>query len=135
MALEIEKKYRISDEIRTRIRAELERQGAVRIGEEFESNTIYSGGSLTDTGGVIRIRTTDSRSLLTYKRRVPSDSEMKVQIEHETEISDPASAADLLRELGLQAALVYEKRRETWRFADVEVVVDELPFGLFVEIE
>ena len=33
------------------------------------------------------------------------------------------------------APLVYEKRRETWSLAGAEVVIDELPFGLFVEIE
>jgi adenylate cyclase class 2 len=31
--------------------------------------------------------------------------------------------------------LVYEKRRETWRLERTEIVIDELPFGLFMEIE
>jgi adenylate cyclase class IV len=30
---------------------------------------------------------------------------------------------------------VYEKRRKYWRFDGVEVVLDELPFGLYMEIE
>ncbi|MDT7602444.1 MAG: adenylate cyclase, class 2, partial [Acidobacteriota bacterium] len=32
-------------------------------------------------------------------------------------------------------ALVYEKRRETWTLDGVEIVIDELPFGWFAEIE
>jgi len=31
--------------------------------------------------------------------------------------------------------LVYEKRRRTWSLGRTEVVIDELPFGLFMEIE
>jgi adenylate cyclase class 2 len=31
--------------------------------------------------------------------------------------------------------LVYEKRRATWHWKNAEIVVDDLPFGLFVEIE
>ena len=30
---------------------------------------------------------------------------------------------------------MYEKRRETWTFVGAEIVIDELPFGVFVEIE
>ena len=37
--------------------------------------------------------------------------------------------------MGFQKNLVYEKRRKTWHFRDVELVLDELPFGLFMEIE
>ena len=31
--------------------------------------------------------------------------------------------------------MVYEKRRTTWEIGDSEIVIDELPFGLFMEIE
>ena len=41
----------------------------------------------------------------------------------------------ILEALGYYPALVYEKRRETWRLGETEIVVDELPFGLFMEIE
>jgi adenylate cyclase class 2 len=37
--------------------------------------------------------------------------------------------------LGFKRRLIYEKRRETWKFRDVEIVFDELPFGSFMEIE
>jgi len=43
--------------------------------------------------------------------------------------------AAILEALGYRPALVYEKRRTTWRVAAAEVVFDELPFGLFLEIE
>ena len=37
--------------------------------------------------------------------------------------------------LGLARVLIYEKKRRTYKFRSVEVVLDELPFGLFMEIE
>ncbi len=37
--------------------------------------------------------------------------------------------------MGFMPALVYEKRRETWTLGKTEIVIDELPFGLFMEIE
>ncbi len=37
--------------------------------------------------------------------------------------------------MGLVKNLVYEKRRKTYKFRDVEIVLDELPFGFFMEIE
>ena len=37
--------------------------------------------------------------------------------------------------MNYRAALVYEKRRRTWNFRTVEIVLDSLPFGEFMEIE
>ena len=41
----------------------------------------------------------------------------------------------ILVALGFSPALVYEKRRQTWKLGNTEVVIDVLPFGLFLEIE
>ena len=41
----------------------------------------------------------------------------------------------ILEALGFKPVLVYEKRRHTWSLGETEVVIDELPFGLFMEIE
>ncbi len=75
------------------------------------------------------------RALFTFKERDLSGSPVKRQREEETEVSDAAALAAILEALGYRPALVYEKRRQTWRLAGTEVVLDELPFGLFVEIE
>jgi adenylate cyclase class 2 len=50
-------------------------------------------------------------------------------------VADADAAARILEAVGFRPALVYEKRRETWRLGPAEVVIDELPFGWFVEIE
>lgn len=133
--LEIEKKYRLSRERLREIVSSLREIGADFIGEDLEENTIYGGEALDQTGGVVRIRKTQDRALLTFKRRVEHQADVKQQIEHETEISDVDAAAEIIAELGLIAKLVYEKRRKIWRLRETEIVLDELPFGLFMEIE
>jgi adenylate cyclase, class 2 len=66
---------------------------------------------------------------------MPGISDIKHQIEEETEIADGDIMTRILAHLGIAPVLVYEKRRRTWKFRDVEVVIDELPFGLYMEIE
>ena len=133
--LEIEKKYRLQEKDLARLRTELADAGAEFAGREFEENHIFSSDSLRDAAAVVRIRKTDRRVILTYKRRVPSEFDVKTQIEHEVEVSDADTAVSILSELGLQEWLLYEKYRDTWKFKSVEIVLDEVPFGLFMEIE
>ncbi|MDI1243128.1 MAG: class IV adenylate cyclase [bacterium] len=135
MPIEIEKKYRLVPERREELKRELEESGARFVGREFEENTIYSNDRLRDTGSIVRIRKTDSRSILTFKRRVENQFDVKQQIEHETEISDPTAAESIIGELGLKPVLIYQKYRDTWNFRSVELVLDELPFGDYMEIE
>ncbi|MGH9945422.1 MAG: class IV adenylate cyclase, partial [Pyrinomonadaceae bacterium] len=102
---------------------------------EFEENTLYTGPGLEGGGRVLRLRRVGSRAILTYKQRGSSTSAIKRQLEEETEVKDPEALAAILEALGYRPALVYEKRRATWRVGGAEVVLDELPFGLFAEIE
>jgi adenylate cyclase class 2 len=41
----------------------------------------------------------------------------------------------ILDALGFKRLLVYEKRRQTFSLGPTEVMIDELPFGMFMEIE
>ena len=136
MAIEIEKKYRLTAEQVGPLRRRLVGAGAEGEGAaEFEENVIYTGPGLDPGRRVLRLRRKGGRALFTYKERELSDSAVKRQREEETEVSDADALASILEALGYRPALVYEKRRETWRLAGAEVVIDELPFGLFVEIE
>jgi len=135
MGVEVEKKYRATGGQSARLRRRLAEVGAERRGEEFEENTLYTGPNLERGGRVLRLRRAGSRATLTFKERMPSESAVKHHREDETRVEDPQALASILEALGYRPALVYEKRRETWLLAGVEVVLDELPFGLFVEIE
>jgi adenylate cyclase class 2 len=135
MPLEVEKKYRLTAKQRDEARARLLVIGAIREGEEFEVNTLYTGDAIELGGAVLRLRRIDDRALLTYKERVGTRTDIKEQLEFETAIGNPEAIEFILEALGYYPALVYEKRRETWRTEETEIVVDELPFGLFMEIE
>jgi len=144
MAVEIEKKYRLTKTQREELLRRLPEIGASFEREEFEENILYGGGELNRANSVLRLRLISSpdkqvqeprRALLTYKRRFPSTSAIKHQREDETEVSDAVAMALILESLGFVPALVYEKRRATWRLGQAEIAIDELPFGLFMEIE
>lgn len=136
MGIEIEKKYRLPREREEELRRRLAGVAAVeRGGEVFEENVIYNGPGLDPHKRVLRLRRAGGRALLTFKEREPSESAIKRQREEETEVSDAAALAAILEAIGYRPALVYEKRRSTWTIAGAEVVLDELPFGLFMEIE
>ena len=136
MGIEIEKKYRLDRELWERLPARLAASGARESGvEEFEENTLYGGQGLDPRRRVLRLRRAGGRAVFTYKERDATRDAVKRQREEETEVSDAAALAAILDALGYRPALVYEKRRTTWQLGGAEVVLDELPFGLFAEIE
>jgi len=133
MALEVEKKYRIT---RKQHASLIKRLAAAKyVGEEFEENTIYAHPGIDLENAIVRLRRIGNSGLLTYKKRLPSRSGIKHQKEIETPVSDPEAMANILSTIGFTPVLIYEKFRQTWLMNNVEVVVDRLPFGLFVEIE
>jgi adenylate cyclase class 2 len=133
--IEIEKKYRLTSAQRADVLQRLKEVGAEDRGEEFEENTIYSGNSLKRGTSVLRLRRAGARALLTYKERIANDSPVKYQREEETAVDDPSAMALILDALGFKRLLVYEKRRQTFSLGPTEVMIDELPFGMFMEIE
>jgi adenylate cyclase class 2 len=135
MGIEVEKKYRLTREQHVQLTRRLREGGALAVGEEFEENTLYAGGNLDLSRQALRLRRMAGRAILTYKERFASQSAIKHQHEDETAVEDTESLAAILDALGYKPALVYEKRRATWQLGGAEVVVDELPFGLFAEIE
>ena len=137
MSIEIEKKYRLTKKQREDLLLRLPEIGAKRKGQEFEENTLYEGESLNLGRSVLRLRRIDkcSDAILTYKERFPSRSDIKHQREDETRVDNPEAMELILEALGFTPALIYEKHRETWTVGETEIVIDELPFGLFMEIE
>ena len=88
-------------------------------------------GDLRQEGKVLRLRQ-DIDATITYKEN--TDDPM-VRREFEFEVSDPDQARAFLEALGYQIVLIYEKYREVFRYKDVEVALDQLPFGRYVELE
>jgi adenylate cyclase, class 2 len=135
MPIEIEKKFRLTKTQREQMLKRLPEIGARLRAEEFEENTLYGGVGLEMSRSVLRLRRVGKGAILTYKERLPKASSIKHQREDETRVDDPEAMDAILDALGFTPALVYEKRRQRWRLGKAEIVIDDLPFGLFMEIE
>jgi predicted adenylyl cyclase CyaB len=133
--IEIEKKYRLTKSQRRALEQRM-REMSLRPGElEHEENTIYRGGILERPGCALRLRRVNGRAILTFKQRRPGKSAIKYQDENEVVVADANSMAAILTALNFRPGLIYEKRRTRWKVGKAKVVIDELPFGLFMEIE
>jgi len=135
MPIEIEKKYRLTANQRELILAQLKALDASLCGTEFETNTLYRSPIIDLENAVLRLRRVGNRAILTFKKRFASESPIKRQLEEETEVTDADATERILARLGFLPSLVYEKRRQTWKYLETEIVIDELPFGWFMEIE
>lgn len=135
--LEVEVKFLVADlpAVRARLAAVGAGMSAARV---YERNVRYDTAdeALLGRQALLRLRQ-DTRVRLTFKGLAAQDaaSEAKVREELEVSVSDFDTLALILTRLGFAAVQTYEKYRETWHLGDVEVVLDELPFGNFVELE
>jgi len=135
--LEIEVKFLV-EELAT-VRQRLLSLGAtIHKPRVYERNIRFDNpwDGLRMQGKLLRLRQ-DAIARLTYKGEPPSaiDSEARVREELEIEVEDFQTTVDLLQRVGFEPKQLYEKYRETFIFGRVEVVLDEMPFGDFVELE
>jgi len=135
--LEVEVKFLTAD--LAGFRQRLLAAGAVLQGERvFERNVVFDTPDkhLLHSGKLLRLRQ-DKAVRVTFKGEVAeaSQSEAKVREELEINVSDFETTAVIFQRLGFNPVLVYEKYRETFSLDNVEVVLDEMPYGNFVEIE
>lgn len=86
---------------------------------------------LTSHGEVLRLREADVDSL-TYKR---SGKHFEVRQEWEIEVNDSDVARGLLEGLGYEVIHLYEKYREVYKLDHCLVMLDEVPYSCFMEIE
>lgn len=131
---EVEVKFRVADLPALRMR--LVRLGAVRQHRVYEQNLVFDQPDrrFQAAGQLLRLRRADEVTTLTFKSPLPSER-FKVRQEIEVHVDDFERMRALLEALGYQVTATYEKYRESWRLGMVEVELDELAFGTFVEIE
>lgn len=119
------------------IQKRLEEGGAVCTAPRvFERNVRYENErhNMSEKGLVLRLRQ-DTRVRLTYKEPSEGKGDMSHRPEWEVEVSDFDTMEIILSKLGYDSYMVYEKYRTTYTWNDTEIVLDELPYGPFVEIE
>jgi adenylate cyclase class 2 len=131
--VEYESKVPVADLAPTRER--LRDLGAQLVGAADETNLYLDrDGQFARRDESLRLRQ-DARARVTWKG--PSVVERGVTSRPEIEIvvDDFATTRQLLEHLGFVVVDQLAKHRETWRLAGIEVALDSLAFGCFVELE
>ncbi len=102
----------------------------------FEVNLRFdtSNGDLTREGRVLRLRK-DDRARLTYKDNSQQIEGALSRREIEFVVNDFDSAKQFIEALGYEVVFIYEKYRTTFEYKGAHIMLDELPYGNFVEIE
>lgn len=133
--LELEVKFYIQD------RAGLEKRllalGAELVRERTRERNLRFDtrfGRLQRRQQILRLRQ-DHSVHMTFKgqSRVVGGALSRQEIEFE--LGDFEAAKRLIEVLGFRVVVIYEKFRTTYRLEGLEVTLDELPYGDFVEIE
>jgi adenylate cyclase class 2 len=90
--------------------------------------------SLRARGRVLRLRR-DAGAWLTYKGPSQPGSGVTDRVELETAVADIDTLKKILEQLGFIQIAVYEKYRTVYELGGCEVMLDELPYGDFIEVE
>ena len=135
--LEVEVKFLVADlaAFRERLAAA---GGTLKKERVFERNVCFDtpGNDLLKKGELLRLRQ-DAVVRITFKGEVTEAlySEAKVREELEVSVNDFDTTARIFERLGFAPVQVYEKYRETFTLDGIEIVLDEMPYGDFVELE
>lgn len=133
--LEQEAKFRVNN--LEALAESLQALGAVCTQERtYELNLRFDSadGKLAAAYQVLRLRQ-DQRSRLTFKGPSDPNSAVSSRREIEVEVGDLGTARAILEALGYRVVVCYEKYRAAYQLGQVEVSLDEMPFGTFSEIE
>ncbi|MCC7118825.1 MAG: class IV adenylate cyclase [Anaerolineales bacterium] len=89
---------------------------------------------LRKQGKVLRLRQ-DQSAKLTFKGPSQSAQGVASRQEIEFEIADFAAGQKLIEALGFEVVFFYEKHRAIYELNNTQIMLDEMPYGNFVEIE
>lgn len=92
------------------------------------------GLALSKSGRVLRLRQ-DQHCILTFKGPSTDQDGVRVRAEFEVVVDSLDQARAILEGLGYIQTVIYEKFRAVYQFNDLEISLDELPYGHFTEIE
>lgn len=135
MAQEIEAKFFVQnlDELQRRLETLGARLAKPRV-RELNLRFDTEEDSLRQSGRVLRLRQ-DAVARITYKESSQVQNGALSRRELEFTVSDFGAAREFLEALGYKISFIYEKYRTTYRLDELEVDLDEMPYGKFVEIE
>lgn len=142
--------YKPFEEIEGILKNINEIEGLVKSERTYEKTSQYNHSDpnynfyTKEVDGRFRIRIskseTNSKCKVSWKRRLPSTTEGMINGEEEKELSIKTEEYDNLifiveKVLHFQLVESYERYRTTYSNEDVEIAIDEYPFGVAIEIE
>lgn len=103
----------------------------------FERNVRYDDaqGTFAARHLVLRLRQDDAARLTFKAPMMQSDVDVESRFEAEVTVSDFDTMAIILARLGYVEAVRYEKYRTTYDLDGLHIMLDELPYGDFIELE
>lgn len=103
----------------------------------FEDNLVFDSDDahLAQNGCLLRLRMTSTGNSVTFKGPRSVVEGVKQREELECRVDDADALRAILGKLGLRVTFRYQKYREVYEWDEVEIVIDETPIGVFIEIE
>lgn len=134
----------IETEIKLKVASvEVAREALAGIGasptraRHIEDNLLFDfeGKVLRGRGHVLRLRETPAGAVLTFKGPYRVEGGLKSREEIEASSPDGSALRAILNRLGFVPVFRYQKYRESFSWKGQEIVIDETPIGIFLEIE
>lgn len=135
--IEIEYKFEITpgeiDEIRSRL---FDLGFAEHLPRTHELTVMYDNPQeiMQITDGRVRLRKTGEKTQISYKKPLTREG-VKREIEHQTDVGNFGVMEEILEAMDYRRKSSYERYRTIFQGGNVEVMIDEFPFAIFVEIE
>lgn len=132
--IEKEIKLRIEDPVVLAI--DLKKKGACFIGKAFQRTIRFDdrNASLASRGIALRVRS-GLCNVVTVKRKLEDAGGVSQREEYEAKAEDIEIFRNMFITLGFDCERIMEKYRMDFEFNSTLVSIDEMPFGMFVEIE
>lgn len=133
---EIEAKFHVQDLKKIELRL-LELKAQLIQPRVHEVNLRFDrpDGELRNSFRVLRLRQDDIARFTFKGPSVEKDGGILSRQEIEFEVGDFDSAKQFLEAIGFQVIVFYEKFRTTYDLNNTHIMLDELPYGSFIEIE
>ena len=110
---------------------------AIFIGGFMEKTIRYDNDDLKCSNNGIFIRTKSGMKNVLTLKEIPTDSSNTSfeRITTEVEVDNINKIGYILEKIGLTKKFIMEKYRLFFKYDNVDILIDELPFGIYLEIK
>lgn len=144
--LEIEKKYLLTTKQVISIEILAEKLSLSKVSDQYEKNQNFDNNDTFEKEDArlrLRTKTRNEGSIIsdfefTYKKRISIEKGIKKETELNYNFSSEQSSKNLIaifKIIGLSERDSYERIRKTYANNNIQLTIDEFPFGYIIELE